>query len=95
MRRGRDLRGEQAKGDHVPSATCAPLLLYFLPISMRVGSSISFPWFWPLEYISFWLPKLGMISCWNRSFLGRRTLRRILRDMDTLVFVERNKIGLL
>lgn len=38
-------RGER----EVPIATCAPFLPYFLPISMMVGSSISFPSFAPLE----------------------------------------------
>lgn len=36
-------------GEDVPSATCAPFLLYFLPISTMDGSSISFPSFAPEE----------------------------------------------
>lgn len=36
-------------GCGVPRATCAPVLLYFLPISARVRLSINFPIFLPLS----------------------------------------------
>ena len=43
------------RGGHEPSATCAPLLLYFSPISTSTGSSTNLPR--SLPYVSFWLPK--------------------------------------
>ena len=59
----------------------------FLLTSTKTGSSISLPMFFPLSYISFWLPKLCRLVHLPHAREVLENSRRILGDDDAVLLV--------